>query len=56
MAHITKLAVIKTTNTIWDYDPSEPDNCVLDSGLGIIVTIWTLAIKVCGHSGISLPY
>jgi hypothetical protein len=56
MAHIMKLAVIETMNAIWDYDPSEPDNCVLGSGLDIIATIWTLAIKVCGHGGVSLPH
>jgi hypothetical protein len=56
MAHIMKLAVIETMNTIWDYDPSEPDNCVLGGSLDIIATIQTLAIKVCGHSGISLPH
>ena len=56
MAHITKLAVIKTTNAIWDYDPSEPDNHMLGSGLDVIATIRTLAIKVCGHSGVSLPH
>ncbi|KAF5383745.1 hypothetical protein D9615_003755 [Tricholomella constricta] len=46
MSHITKLAVIETTNTIWDYDPSEPDNRVLGDGLDVIATIWTLAIKI----------
>jgi hypothetical protein len=56
MAHIMKLAVIKTTNTIWDYDPSEPDNCMLGGSLDVIATIWTLVIKVCGHSGASLPH
>ena len=46
MSHITKLAVIETTNAIWEYDPSDPDNHVLDSGLDVITTIRTLAIKV----------
>jgi hypothetical protein len=34
MAHITKLAVIETMNAIWDYDPSEPDNCMLGGCYG----------------------
>jgi hypothetical protein len=47
MSHITKFAVIETTNAIWEYDPSLPDNRVLGGGLDVIATIRTLAIKVC---------
>jgi hypothetical protein len=47
MSHITKLAVIETTNVIWEYDPSDNDNRVLGGGLNVIVTIRTLSIKVC---------
>jgi len=47
MSHITKLAVIETTNAIWEYDPSDPGNRVLGGGLDVIATIRTLAIKVC---------
>ena len=46
MAHITKIAVIETTNAIWEYDPSHPDNRVFGGGLDVIATIRTLAIKV----------
>jgi hypothetical protein len=46
MSHITKLAVIETTNAIWEYDPSDADNRVLGGGLDVIATIRTLAIKV----------
>jgi hypothetical protein len=47
MAHIMKLAIIETMSAIWEYDPSEPDNCVLGGGLDVITKIWTLTIKVC---------
>jgi hypothetical protein len=46
MSHITKLAVIESTNTIWEYDPLEPSNRMLGGGLDVIATIRTLAIKV----------
>ena len=42
-----KTAVIETRSMIWEYDPSDPNNCVLGGGLDIIPTIHTLAIKVC---------
>ena len=32
---------------IWEYDPTLPDNCVLNGSLDIIAAIWTLVIKVC---------
>ena len=53
MSHITKLAAIETTTTIWEFDPSEPNNCVLGGGLDVIVTIHTLAIKVRDLDSIS---
>jgi hypothetical protein len=46
MSHITKLAVIETTNAIWDYDPSDASNRVLGGGLDVIASIRTLSIKV----------
>ncbi|KAH9012214.1 hypothetical protein EDB83DRAFT_2321965 [Lactarius deliciosus] len=45
MAHITKIAVVETTTTIWEYDPSLPNNHVLNSSLDVIAAIHTLAIK-----------
>ncbi|KAH8996264.1 hypothetical protein EDB92DRAFT_1942651 [Lactarius akahatsu] len=45
MSHITKLAVIKTTNAIWEYNPEDPNNQVLGGGLDVIATIHTLTIK-----------
>jgi hypothetical protein len=47
MSHITKLAVIETTNAIWEYNPSDNDNHVLGGGLDVIAMICTLSIKVC---------
>jgi hypothetical protein len=47
MDHITKIAAMETTTAIWEYDPSLPDNRVLNSSLDVIAAIRTLAIKVC---------
>ena len=47
MAHITKIVAVETTTAIWEYDPSLPDNCVLNGSLDVIAAIHTLAIKVC---------
>jgi hypothetical protein len=46
MAHITRLAAVETTTAIWEYDPSLPDNRVLNGSLDVIAAIRTLAIKV----------
>jgi hypothetical protein len=47
MGHITKIAVIKNTNVIWEYDLSLPDNHILGGSLDVIAVIRTLAVKVC---------
>lgn len=47
MAHITKIAAVETTTAIWEYDPSLPDNRVLNGSLDVVAAIRTLAIKVC---------
>ena len=47
MSHITKIAVVETTNAIWEYDPTDVDNRVLNGRLDVIAVIRTLAIKVC---------
>ena len=39
MGHITKIAVIKNTNTIWEYDPELLHNRVLGGSLDIIAAI-----------------
>jgi hypothetical protein len=46
MAHITKIAVVETTTAIWEYDPSLPNNRMLNGSLDVIAAIRTLAIKV----------
>ncbi|KAF8234782.1 hypothetical protein L208DRAFT_1259873, partial [Tricholoma matsutake] len=46
MTHITKIAAVETTTAIWEYDPSLPDNHVLNGSLDIIAAIRTLAIKI----------
>ena len=47
MDHITKIAAVETTTAIWEYDPSLPDNHMLNSLLDIVAAVRTLAIKVC---------
>jgi hypothetical protein len=46
MAHITKIAAIETTNTIWEHDPELPGNRVLGGSLDVVAAIRTLAVKV----------
>ena len=47
IGHIMKITVIENTNTIWEYDPGLPDNCVLGVLLDVVVALQTLIIKVC---------
>jgi hypothetical protein len=54
MKHITKIAAVETTSAIWEYDPSLPDNRVLNGTLDVIAAIRTLAIKVWTPHSISL--
>ena len=53
MTHITKIAAVETATAIWEYDPSLPDNRVLNGSLDVTAAIRTLAIKV-GHVSFSL--
>ncbi|KAF8240155.1 hypothetical protein L208DRAFT_1216024, partial [Tricholoma matsutake] len=46
MSHITKIAVVGTTNAIWEYDPTDPGNHVLNGQLDVIGIIHTLTIKI----------
>jgi len=43
---ITKIAVVENATAIWEYNPTRPDNRVLDGSLDVIAAIRTLAIKV----------
>jgi hypothetical protein len=45
MSHIMKIAVVESSNAIWEYDPSTPGNRVLSGSLDVISAIRTLAIK-----------
>ena len=51
MSHITKIAAVKNSMAIWEYDPTYSDNHVLGGSLDVIATICTLAIKV----SVSIP-
>jgi hypothetical protein len=52
MTHITKIAAVEMATAVWEYDPSLPNNHVLNGSLDVTVAIQTLAIKV---GCISLP-
>jgi len=49
MDRITKIAAVETTTAIWEYDPSLPDNCVLNGSLDVVAAVQMLAIKVPGQ-------
>jgi len=49
MDRITKIAAVETTTAIWEYDPSLPDNRVLNGLLDVVAAVRTLAIKVPGQ-------
>jgi len=53
MTHITEVTAVETATTIWEYDPSLPDNRVLNGSLDVTAAIQTLTIKV-GHVSFSL--
>jgi len=46
LAVIIKIANVNTTTTIWEFDPTLPQNCILDDTLDIVSTIQTLTIKI----------
>ena len=46
MGHITKIAVVKNLNAIWEYDPELDGNHVLGGALDVVVVLRTLVIKV----------
>jgi len=47
MDRITKIVAVETTTAIWEYDPSLPDNHMLNSSLDVVAAVRMLAIKVC---------
>jgi len=46
MDRITKIAAVEMTTAIWEYDPSLPNNRVLNSLLDVVTAVQTLTIKV----------
>lgn len=46
MSHIMKIAAVKNSTAIWEYDPTHSDNRVLGGSLDVIAAICMLAIKV----------
>ena len=46
MSVVTKLAHVKTTTTIWEFDPTLSQNRVLDNTIDVVAVIRTLAIKI----------
>jgi hypothetical protein len=46
MGHVTKIAAVQNATAIWEYDPTLPDNRVLNGALDVISAVRTLAIKV----------
>jgi hypothetical protein len=46
MGCITKIAAVENANAIWEYDPSLPNNRILEGSLDVIAAIWMIAVKV----------
>ena len=46
MSVITRIATVKTTSAIWEYDPSLANNRVMDNSVNVIAAVRTLAIKI----------
>lgn len=46
MSHITQKAALETSQAIWEYDPSDPNNRVLGGSLDVIAALRTLATKI----------
>jgi len=49
MDRIMKIAAVEMTTAIWEYDPSLPDNRVLNGSLDVVAAVRMLAIKVPGQ-------
>lgn len=46
MDHITKITAVETTTAIWEYDPSLPNNHILNGSLNVVTAAQMLMIKV----------
>jgi len=49
MDRIMKIAAVEMTTAIWEYDPSLPNNRVLNGSLDVVAAVRMLAIKVPGQ-------
>jgi hypothetical protein len=46
MSIVTWLSTIETTMAIWDYDPTLPQNRILEGSIDVVATLRTLIIKI----------
>ena len=46
MSIITRLATIKTTMAIWEYDPTLPQNHLLEGSIDVVAMLQMLVIKI----------
>ena len=46
MSIITRLATIETTMAIWEYDPTLPQNRLLEGSIDVVATLRMLVIKI----------
>ena len=46
MSIITRLATIETTMAIWEYNPTLPQNRLLEGSIDVVTTLQTLVIKI----------
>jgi hypothetical protein len=49
MKHVTNIATIETSQTIWEWNPDDPNNRLSNGSLDAISTLRTIAIKVHCH-------
>ena len=46
MSIITRLATIETMMAIWEYDPTLPQNRLLEGSIDVVAALWMLVIKI----------
>ena len=39
MDRITKIVAVETMTAIWEYDPSLPNNCILNGSLDVVAAV-----------------
>lgn len=53
MKHVTNIGAIETAATIWEWDPTAPDNRLSNGSLDAVSTLRTIAVKVCINYSVS---